>query len=93
MRRDIASFLVPNHMPQMWNKKEINNELIMLQQMCQMFGKPYSISFATQYLKKLNINVSETVLKDMYLKEDITFITDYRENRTEEFQKFLKNDL
>lgn len=80
-------------MPQMWSKEEINNELIMLQQMCQMFGKSYSISFATQYLKKLNINVSETVLKDMYLKEDITFITDYRENRTEEFQKFLKNDL
>ena len=59
MSRDIASFLVPNHMPQMWNKKEINNELIMLQQMCQMFGKPYSISFATQYLKKLNSEKSK----------------------------------
>ena len=47
MRRDIASFLITNHMPQMWSKEEINNELIMLQQMCQMFGKPYSISFAT----------------------------------------------
>jgi len=74
------------------NIKEINNELIMLQQMCQMFGKPYSISYATQYLKKLNINVSKTELKDMYLKEDITFITDYRENRIEQFEYFLKND-
>lgn len=86
MRRDLMyhhSFL---------NIKEINNELIMLQQMCQMFGKPYSISYATQYLKKLNINVSKTELKDMYLKEDITFITDYRENRIEQFEYFLKND-
>ena len=56
------------------NIKEIDRELIMFQQMCKMFGKLYSISLAIQYLKKLDINVSKTELKYMYLKEKITFI-------------------
>ena len=64
----------------------------MFQQMCKMFGKPYSISLAVKYLEKLDLNVSKTELKDMYLKEKITFITDFRENRIEQFEYFLKND-
>lgn len=74
------------------NIKEIDRELIMFQQMCKMFGKLYSISLAIQYLKKLDINVSKTELKYMYLKEKITFITDFRENRIEQLENFLKND-
>jgi len=74
------------------NIKEIDRELIMFQQMCKMFGKLYSISLAIQYLKKLDINVSKTELKYMYLKEKITFITDLRENRIEQLENFLKND-
>ena len=72
--------------------KGIDRELIMFQQMCKMFGKPYSISLAVKYLEKLDLNVSKTELKDMYLKEKITFITDFRENRIEQFEYFLKND-
>ena len=30
--------------------------------------------------------------KDMYLNKNITFITDFRENRIEQFECFLKND-
>jgi len=64
----------------------------MLQQMCNILRKPYSISLAVKYLKKLDINVSKTELKDMYLNNNITFITDFRENRMEQFECFLKND-
>tara|TARA_B100001029_G_C14961215_1_gene394566 strand:- start:574 stop:837 length:264 start_codon:yes stop_codon:yes gene_type:complete len=72
--------------------KDIDRELIMFQQMCIMFGKLYSISLAIQYLKKLDINVSKTELKYMYLKEKITFLTDFRENRIKQLEYFLKND-
>ena len=68
------------------NIKEIDRELIMLQQMCKMLGKRYSISLAVQYLKKLDINVSKTELKDMYLNKNIT--TDFRKHRT--IRMFLK---
>ena len=86
MRRD----LMYHH--SVLNITDIDRELIMFQQMCKMFGKLYSISLAIQYLKKLDINVSKTELKYMYLKEKITFITDLRENRIEQLENFLKND-
>jgi hypothetical protein len=85
MRRDITG------MSTMRRKELINKELMMLQQICIGFGKPYSICIAKEYLNKLDINVSESQLKDMYSKEEITYITDYRENRVQELEKFLNN--
>ena len=72
------------------NKTLINNELMMFQQMCMNFGTPYSLPFATKYLNKIGINVNETDVKNMYLKEEITFISDYRENRETMLKKFLE---
>lgn len=72
------------------NKTLINNELTMLQQMCMNFGTPYSLPFATEYLNKIGINVTETDVKNMYLKEEINFISDYRENREIMLNNFLK---
>lgn len=92
MRRDLIYLKTPPMLHPILNIKGIDRELIMLQQMCKMFGKRYSISLAVQYLKKLDINVSKTELKDMYLNNNITFITDFRENRIEQFECFLKND-
>ena len=92
MRRDVIYLKTPAVLHPILNIKGIDRELIMLQQMCKMLGKRYSISLAVQYLKKLDINVSKTELKDMYLNNNITFITDFRENRIEQFECFLKND-
>ena len=92
MRRDLIYLKTPPMLHPILNIKGIDRELIMLQQMCKMLGKSYSISLAVQYLKKLDINVSKTELKDMYLNKNITFITDFRENRIEQFECFLKND-
>lgn len=92
MRRDLIYLKTPPTLHPILNIKGIDRELIMLQQMCKMLGKRYSISLAVQYLKKLDINVSKTELKDMYLNKNITFITDFRENRIEQFECFLKND-
>lgn len=72
------------------NKTRINDELMMFQQMCMNFGTPYSLPFATKYLNKIGINVNETDVKNMYLKEEITFISDYRENRETVLKTFLK---
>ena len=61
------------------NKTLINNELMMFQQICMNYGALYSLPFATKYLNKIGINVNETDVKNMYLKKEITFISDYRE--------------
>ena len=92
MRRDLIYLKTPATPHPILNIKEIDRELIMFQQMCTMLRNHYSISLAVQYLKKLDINVSKTELKDMYLKKKLTFITDFRENRIEQFECFLKND-
>tara|TARA_B100000029_G_C17421115_1_gene904347 strand:+ start:660 stop:935 length:276 start_codon:yes stop_codon:yes gene_type:complete len=85
MRRDITGMSTIRH------QELINTELMMLQQICIGFNKPYSISIAKDYLNKLDINVSESQLKYMYSKEELTYITDYRENRVQELEKFLNN--
>jgi len=89
MRRDITGMSTVRR--NVRRKELINKELMMLQQICIGFGKPYSICIAKEYLNKLDINVSESQLKDMYSKEEITYITDYRENRVQELEKFLNN--
>lgn len=72
------------------NKAKINRELIMVQQMCMNFGKPYSLRLATEYLNKIGINVCETDVENMYLKEEINFISDHRENRKIMLENFFK---
>ena len=55
MRRDLIYLKTPAVLHPILNIKGIDRELIMLQQMCKMLGKRYSISLAVQYLKKLDI--------------------------------------
>ena len=71
------------------NKTLINNELMMFQQMCMNSGTLYSLPFATKYLNKIGINENETDVKNMYLKKEITFISDYRENREVMLKQFF----
>lgn len=70
----------------------MNTELMMFQQMCSMFGKQFTISSATEYLDKLNFDISKSEVKDMYSKEIFTLITDFRENRIEQLQKLLETN-
>ena len=53
------------------------------------YGALYSLPFATKYLNKIGINVNETDVKNMYLKKEITFISDYRENREVMLKQFF----
>jgi len=70
----------------------MNTELMMFQQMCSMFGKQFTISLATEYLDKLNFDISKSEVKEMYSKEIFTLITDFRENRIEQLQKLLETN-
>ena len=69
----------------------INRELIMFQQMCSMFGKKYTLTLAAEYLDKLNYDISKNDIANLYSNNKITFITDFRDNKTQEFNTFMKS--
>jgi hypothetical protein len=84
---------VVSHATEMMNTELMNTELMMFQQMCSMFGKQFTISLATEYLDKLNYDISNSEVKEMYSKEIFTLITDFRDNRIEQLQKLLDGKI
>ena len=75
---------------EIFDKAQINSELMMFQQMCMISGTHYSLCLATQYLNKIGINICETDVKNMYLNKEINFISDYREDNKTMLENFLK---
>ena len=75
---------------EIFDKAQINSELMMFQQMCMISGTQYSLCLATQYLNKIGINICETDVKNMYLNKEINFISDYREDNKTMLENFLK---
>ena len=69
----------------------INRELNMFQQMCFMFGRKYTLTYAAEYLEKANYDICKKDIANLYLTGKITFITDFRDNKNTEFSTFMES--